>query len=72
MIIHTYYKKEGRLMHIATNLDAKTIGALIAVIFGVIILIKGMNTPPGGSNGKGSGGSSNNNNTPPSPPPSAE
>lgn len=49
-------------MHILSNLSGRDIFYAIAVIIGVIILIKGMNTPAGGQ-GKNGGGSSNSSNT---------
>lgn len=54
-------------MHIISTLDGKTILCGIAVLFAIIILVKGMGTKPGGSNDKG--GSGKNGSTPPPPPP---
>lgn len=48
-------------MHVLSTLDGKTILAAVAVILGVVILIKGMGTKPGG--GSKSGSNSSNNNT---------
>lgn len=45
-------------MHVLSTLDFKTIAAGVAVVFMVILLIKGMGTKPGGGSGKS--GSSNN------------
>lgn len=47
-------------MHILSNLSGRDIFYAVAVIIGVIILIKGMNTPAGGQ-GKNGGGSNNSN-----------
>ena len=49
-------------MHVLSTLDGKTILAAVAVILGVVILIKGMGTKPGGGS-KGGSNSSNNNTT---------
>lgn len=47
--------------HILSTLDTKTILAVVAVIIGIVIFAKGMNTTPGGGNNKGNNNSSNNN-----------
>lgn len=46
-------------MHILNTLDAKTIVMVIVVVLGVLLLFKGMKTPPRGGDGTNSGNGNN-------------
>ena len=49
-------------MNFLSTLDTKTILAGIALLFGVVILFKGMGTKAGGTGGSGNSKNSNNSN----------
>lgn len=49
-------------MHILNTLDAKTIVMAIVVVLGVLLLFKGMKTPPRGGDGNNTGAGNNGSN----------